>query len=48
MDHGLKQSMENERKRWHFKESMDDEKKIMGQNEVWKIKKMMLFQRKYG
>ena len=27
---------------------MDDEKKIMGKKEVWKIKKMMVFQRKYG
>ena len=27
------------KKRWYFKENMDDEKKIIGQNEVWKIKK---------
>ena len=29
-NHGLEQSMEDKKKCWCFKESMDDEKKIIG------------------
>ena len=47
-NNGLKLSMEDERKRWHFKENMDDEKKNHGLERSMEDKKMMLFERKYG